>query len=625
MFLLLPRPRHAMAPKAPQQKDIMPPIPADGDTLILTPNVDLYEHPNGKAGFTNTSEACTYRIYNNDDHSLSFVLESDEEGAGEYQVLMMECIFDSTQARKVVRKSDLKTFHLFIHFPISRRDPLPSGSISDYFLTPLFECKLCKAQLWFYDAAMPTLAQWRAEQTVPKLEELAKHIDDLATQLDALHKEHFHLLRFCPNNVVITDKGLRFMGVTSLNLPWNEDSAKQNGGLPVSPYVPPECRGFMRLALTPTNDVYVLGAVLYALIANVAPPISELLEFDCPMGPRAFVPSFPIGLDEVIFRSIAANPTRRYADVHSFLRAFRLAIKDMQKREKSQQSLSYVAAADTHIGINKRQRCPINQDAVFIRESDNGQRILLLIGDGISTSTYGTGDLASALLVENAEKIWTKSIANNDKFDANQAIKDIFAGANQAICNYILTNYGDKNPNSSESMGTTAIVAIVNHGLLTIGSIGDSRAYLIDKRKMSCITRDHNLFTMALVNGIPVHLCAAHPHAGSLVQCLGFYEELGDKKQTIFYDTYQLRLMPGDRLVLTTDGVLDYAAPDIRDSEAIIGHIVSTVHDPALACLELILAANRGGGGDNIGVALLYVDDDETSTKPHALPKQSNG
>ena len=74
------------------------------------------------------------------------------------------------------------------------------------------------------------------------------------------------------------------------------------------------------------------------------------------------------------------------------------------------------------------------------------------------------------------------------------------------------------------------------------------------------------------------------------------------------YDLYTFNLIPGDHVLLTTDGLLDYASQDIHDAEAVIARTILHVPNPALACLELILAANRGGGGDNIGVGLIYVD-----------------
>ena len=100
-------------------------------------------------------------------------------------------------------------------------------------------------------------------------------------------------------------------------------------------------------------------------------------------------------------------------------------------------------------------------------------------------------------------------------------------------------------------------------------------------------------------------MCAIHPHAGSLVQCLGYYED--DQTCDVSYDLYTMHLIPGDALMLTTDGILDYIACNITDSENRIAEIVRLSNSSALACLELIMQANVGGGGDNCGVGIVRV------------------
>jgi protein phosphatase len=245
-----------------------------------------------------------------------------------------------------------------------------------------------------------------------------------------------------------------------------------------------------------------------------------------------------------------------------------------------------------------------------MRSALDGQRLMIIVADGVSTSKYGSGDLASGLLVKCADEYWNEALVNAEKIDAKQAIREILHRCNNEICNYIRKHYANEHPTASESMGTTALVGFVENGRFILGSIGDSRAYLIRENAVACITRDHNLFTMAVVNGMPIQQCAVHPHAGSLVQCLGFFEDLDDSQPAqVDFDIYSINLVPGDHILMTTDGLLDYAAQDIRDAEAIIARTVLNTPDPALACLELILVANRGGGGDNTGIGIINVYD----------------
>ena len=257
--------------------------------------------------------------------------------------------------------------------------------------------------------------------------------------------------------------------------------------------------------------------------------------------------------------------------------------------------------------MGKRLRCPVNQDAVFLKKSDDSQRILLVVGDGVSTSTYGSGDIASGLLVETAQRIWDKELVGVDTIDPRAIVSHIMEQTNQAICQYIRDRYADKSPTSAECMGTTALIAIIENGVMTLASIGDSRAYIIRDGFLSCITRDHNLFTIGIVNGLSVSLCASHPHAGSLVQCLGYYVDNEAEPEELSFDIYTVHLLPDDNILLTTDGILDYIDCEISVSETKIAEIIMDAPDSAQACTDMIIQANLGGGGDNCGVGLIRV------------------
>jgi serine/threonine protein phosphatase PrpC len=75
--------------------------------------------------------------------------------------------------------------------------------------------------------------------------------------------------------------------------------------------------------------------------------------------------------------------------------------------------------------------------------------------------------------------------------------------------------------------------------------------------------------------------------------------------------TRALTLLPGEWLILCSDGLTDYGGPE----EAAIGTLLTaTVRDakgatPAARamdiCRALVDAANRGGGGDNVTVLAL--------------------
>jgi serine/threonine protein phosphatase PrpC len=73
-------------------------------------------------------------------------------------------------------------------------------------------------------------------------------------------------------------------------------------------------------------------------------------------------------------------------------------------------------------------------------------------------------------------------------------------------------------------------------------------------------------------------------------------------------------LLPGERLVLCTDGVTDYVAPHHPGAAQVVFETVYNTH-PADAAVGLTACANRGGGGDNctaVVATLLPAADDAT-------------
>lgn len=589
---------------------LTPPCPVGGDILIFCQNVEeVASEITLERLHEAASDESEYVVFDNGDDTMTFVVKSSVPETRHFMLKTPKPGFDSTFIWTVACDEDPEGAYLLcLQLPVSGRKPIPKN-LHQYFLMPDWVAYLDSASFWIYNMTERlTLARWREERGTPEPDEIYEIASRIEAALSTFHAEKHCLMRFNAETIVLDDD-VMFLGVMSMDMPWNESCAKANGALEYDVFVPPEYRGYSRNPLTVAGDVYVFGIVLYYSIANANPPICEALDFECPLGPRAFEPMFPFGWDNIIQRAILPSPMRRYATVEDLFQALTCGFNCMCDRMECETPLVYECSVDTYIGITKRLRCPVNQDAVLMRRSEDGSRILIVVADGVSTSKYGSGDLASALLVSAAANVWEDYLSTQSIIDPPAAIRDIFKRCNESICEFIRSNYAQCNPTASDSMGTTALVGVVEDGVFTLGAIGDSRCYLIRREAVTCVTRDHNLFTMAIVNGMPVQQCAMHPHAGSLVQCLGYFEDINKSgSDNLQFDTYSFKLMPGDHVLLTTDGLLDYAAQDIRDAEAIISRTVLSVPDPALACLELILVANRGGGGDNTGIGLIYVD-----------------
>lgn len=140
-------------------------------------------------------------------------------------------------------------------------------------------------------------------------------------------------------------------------------------------------------------------------------------------------------------------------------------------------------------------------------------------------------------------------------------------------------------------MGTTLTVGLIYEQTLTLGHIGDSRAYLVRGGLIAPLTEDHTIAQRLIQAGkMTAEEAAASKYRNALSQALGASEK-------IVPDFSSYPLETGDWLVICTDGLTRY----LKDYE-LIDILRSETQTPEGVCEQLIELANSRGGRDNITV-----------------------
>ncbi len=255
-------------------------------------------------------------------------------------------------------------------------------------------------------------------------------------------------------------------------------------------------------------------------------------------------------------------------------------------------SLDVSVAMGTDTGRKRKQ----NQDAIgHLTPTDPevlarlGQ--IFVLADGVGGLTGG--DLASQYAVSTI----ISSYFEQEEGEPGERLARAIAEANNVI---FAEGQGADKPHI---MATTVVVAVIRGRELTVGSVGDSPAYLMRDANPRKLTLDHNLETMSRVAGVPI--AEGDPAGRKLVRALG-------SMPSVKVDIISGMVRSGDHIVLCSDGLTRYLEP------ADIERTVAT-SSPQRAVKALIDKANEMGGGDNISVIVLRLHEEE-STRPAAPP-----
>lgn len=242
-----------------------------------------------------------------------------------------------------------------------------------------------------------------------------------------------------------------------------------------------------------------------------------------------------------------------------------------------------------------------NEDAFGSAWMPDGS-LFVAVADGMGG--HEAGEVASALAV----RVLEEHICAEPQADPRQRLYDGLLEANEAILDEAKTT-------DMRGMGTTAIVAIVQDGLVHVGQVGDSRLYHIRKGQLIWRTQDHTRVQMLLEHGdITEEAARQHPEAGMLTRALG-HARMADGRPLV-PDVLEepFSIEAEDALVLSSDGLHDL----VDDWE--IGQLVADTTAKEAAEKLVALACERGGH-DNVTVAVLVAGERSAAFDPDFLPE----
>lgn len=210
-----------------------------------------------------------------------------------------------------------------------------------------------------------------------------------------------------------------------------------------------------------------------------------------------------------------------------------------------------------------------NEDYCKVVTDPGNDRYLFVVCDGMGG--HAMGEVASLVVCEAICNYWQQASFDNG---IGNVLKKAFKEASKALdAKADVLNHVE--------MGTTMVLAAIDSNHLTIAHAGDSRAYLLQNGKATFQSQDH----------------VDHSVWGDFIN-RSFFSYQRDKADV---EMHQFELEPGDRILLCTDGVCQFIAPDILTRRSMDDKAPEDV-------IDVILFLCEKSSKDNYSAILVYYE-----------------
>ena len=231
-----------------------------------------------------------------------------------------------------------------------------------------------------------------------------------------------------------------------------------------------------------------------------------------------------------------------------------------------------------------------NEDSVIIIKNSDGS-ILMAVADGMGG--HRAGEVASSIAITYLGNRFMETFFKMNKASAVEWIKTTVNEINGQIFKYT-----EENP-ESKGMGTTLVMAIITKDYILFGNIGDSSGFVMKDGKIHKVTHDHTLVNLLLDAGeLTLEEAQNHPKKNILMNALGINDPID-------IDVFDCN-MDVNEILLCSDGLTTMINEE--QIEKVLLENISIEE----TVLKLIKKANNRGGNDNISVAYLRKNNEES-------------
>lgn len=234
---------------------------------------------------------------------------------------------------------------------------------------------------------------------------------------------------------------------------------------------------------------------------------------------------------------------------------------------------------------------------------------LLVVADGIGDALAGSqasrkaADTISSR-IEGMPAFLPSEIAVEEAL--HQANTELTAMAAEPDCPY-------------SNVGVTLVMALLrrdgDRARVTIGRVGDSRAYLVRDRKLTLLTLDHSATQDMLDGKWTTGEAETYPNRSMATRYLG-------EGLNLHVEMREMALQAGDTLLLCSDGLWSHVSE--QEIERVVADEARSVEDASCALLNLALDA---GGRESVAIEIARLTQSSTSpaTAAHSVKPQLEG